>query len=604
MSDSSSTGRMCERGDRTSAPNVPNYTLSKKLGQGGMGEVFLARHDGTDEQVAIKFLLLPERSSEPELRLRFDRETGLLAQLNHPNIIRVLDHGVADGRPYLVMEYMSGGTLRGWMTPGQPLSVSKVRHVVTGVIQALTALEERQIVHRDLKPENVLLDADGQVKVTDFGISAAVTEVGQVTSTAQILGTLDYIAPEQRTRLDVDTRADQYSLAVMVYELLTGKRPVGNYKPPSLLNRQLHPAVDTTLSRALNEDPDDRFGSVSAFAESFDLALQRRPRPWLRPAARAAGILLIASLSVGALVAWKKGQDGPASTTGNPSDPVPPVEPIVLLAERAVKTNYFIERGDSHLAAGRDREAESCYTEAIRLSPREPPAYLKRAYVYKKKVLYQKALDDLQVAVDLDATRVEAWTGRGSIYVQLEDYARAIPELDRALALNPQSAETLAWRGRARYKLGQEDLARQDLDTSAKLDGNLGIAYQFRALMHLAAKNNAQARKDLEDAVRCMPDNPHAHAKLSDLLAQCPDAELRDRPRAILHARKACELTQWQGWEELRYLAKAYAAAGELPAAIQWCEKALALTPELKRSVVQTLLAGFRKRHAAEKRSP
>ena len=122
--------------------------------------------------------------------------------------------------------------------------------------------------------------------------------------------------------------------------------------------------------------------------------------------------------------------------------------------------------------------------------------------------------------------------------------------------------------------------------------------------MHLAARNNAQARQDLEDAIRCMPDNPHAHAKLSDLLARCPDAELRDRPRAILHARKACELTQWQGWDELRYLAKAYAAAGELPAAIEWCEKALALAPELKRSMVQTQLAGYRNPHAAEKRSP
>ncbi len=537
------------------------------------------------------------------MRRRFDRETRLLTELTHPNIVHVLDHGVADGRPYLVMEYVSGGNLRDWMPPGKPSPVSEVRRVVTGVAQALFALEERQIVHRDLKPENVLLTSDGQIKIADFGISAVVTDIGGLTSTAQMLGTLDYMAPEQRTRLDVDTRADQFSLAVVVYELLTGKRPVGNFKLPSHLNPQLHPAVDTVLLRSLNEDPDERFGNVTVFTASLDQALQRRPRRRLRPMV-AAFVLLILGLSSAALVTWKKDRDPLATTAADPSTPVPQLEAPVPPGVQADGTKYFLERGDAHLSAGRDREAESCYSEAIRLRPRDPLAYLKRAYVYKNKELYQKALDDLQAAVDLDPTRVEAWTGRGSVYVQLEDYARAIPELEKALALDPRSAEALAWRGRARYKLGLEDVALQDFDASLRIDDNLGIAYQFRALQHLAAKNYALACKDLEGAVRCMSDNPHAHAKLADLLALCPDPKLRDSPRAVVHARRACELTQWQGWDELRYLAKAHAANGDLPAAIQACEKSLQLAPDLKRVMVQTQLAGYRKRLSTELKTP
>lgn len=583
---------LCEQQD-DSRPAVPGYTLLEKLGAGGMGEVFLARAECGGRRVAIKFWSPLRNMAEQEQRDRFERETRLTAELCHPNIVRVLDHGHVDGRPYLVMEFVEGCSLRGRMVPGCPVPVPLARRVIAGAADAISYLGDAGIIHRDLKPENVLLGTDGDVKVTDFGISVAVTEVGHLTNTAEVLGTVDYIAPEQRARLPVDPRADQFSLAVIVYELLTGKRPVGHFKPPSHLNRQLHPAVDTVLVRALQEDPDDRYSDTRAFAAALDQSLQRRPRRWPRAATLAAAVLAVA-LALGSLAVWGiSGGDGEAG---------------VRLAEsrdRSAEAQYFVDQGDLHLEGGRERDAESCYAEAIRLSPRNPLPYLKRAFVYKQCEAHQQALDDLQTALDMEPTLVEAWTGRGSIYVNLKDYQRAIPALDRAILLDADAAEARAYRGWARYKLGQDDRASRDLDAAVAADRECGVAYQFRALFHQAHKQYELACSDFEAALRCMPDNPFMHSGLALLLANWKDASAADRHRAVAHARQACELTQWSDWRQLRILATASAAAGDIPAAIRCCEKAVELAPVTSRKALENQLAGYRNRTDREtKTSP
>lgn len=567
----------------TSPPAVPGYTLLEKLGAGGMGEVYLARGESGD-RVAIKFLAPLRNMDERELRQRFERETRLMAQLSHPNIVRVLAHGHVQDQPYLVLEYVQGRSLRNRLTPGSPLPLPLARHVIAETANAISYLGEAGIVHRDLKPENVLLDEEDHVKVTDFGISVAVTEVGHLTRTAEVLGTVDYIAPEQRARLPVDPRADQFSLAVIVYETLTGKRPVGSFKPPSQLNRQLHPAVDPVLARALQEDPDDRYPDARDFAAALDRSLRRRPRRRLRAATWAA-VVLTAALAIGFWVA-----SGIHSRPGKPGSG--PVEP----QGRLVETQYFLDQGDRHLEAGRDRDAEACYTEAIRLSPRSPLPYTKRAFVYKKCLAYQQALDDLQTALRLDATQVDAWTGQGSIYVQLKDYERAVPALDQAVRLDGAAAEALAFRGWSQYKLGHLELAGQDLDAAVAADPACGVAYQFRAMFHQTQKRNEQALADYEAAVRCMPDHPFMHAGLAQLLAGRQDATAEDRQRAVEHARRACELTQWSDWRQIRFLATASAAAGDIPAAIRECEKALALAPVTSRKSLESQLAGYQMR--------
>jgi serine/threonine protein kinase len=270
-----------------------------------MGDVFLARQCSLGRTVAIKFLSPRRGGDSEEQRQRFEREARLMAQVVHPNIVTVFDRGSIDDRDYFVMEYVEGKSLESLLATGGPLPAGQARRVLAAVLQALAFLHEKGVVHRDLKPSNVLIDSDGQVKLTDFGISVALDEMGQLTDTGQALGSWDYVAPEQRSRLPVDQRADQFALAVVAYEVLTGRRPCGNFKPPSQLNLALNPEVDRVLSRALQEDPDDRYPTVEQFGAALDRALAG-PRGgkfgWSRFALVAAGLL--AAVGVGFTAFW------------------------------------------------------------------------------------------------------------------------------------------------------------------------------------------------------------------------------------------------------------------------------------------------------------
>ena len=271
-----------------------------------MGAVFLARQCDCERKVAIKFLNLDPFAPGRERELRFEREARLAIELTHPNIVSVFEHGHTADRSYLVMEYIEGVSLRELLKPGQPMDVQQARTVLNGVIQALTCLHDKNIVHRDLKPENVLVDSSEVVKVTDFGLAVRVPEVGTVTNTGEYLGTVDYMAPEQRARLPLDERADQFSLGVMAYEMLTGKRPLGCFKPPSLLNSQLSPSVDDVLIRAMQEDPDDRYPTIREFDKSLGRALAARPRRARKRITLAAATLALASVVLVALMNYGK----------------------------------------------------------------------------------------------------------------------------------------------------------------------------------------------------------------------------------------------------------------------------------------------------------
>jgi tetratricopeptide (TPR) repeat protein len=503
------------------------------------------------------------------------------------------------------MEYVGGGNLRHRMQRPRPIAVSEARRILMEVVQALRALSQAGIVHRDLKPENILLDEEGHVKVTDFGIAVADYQAGQLTTTSQVLGSFDYMAPEQRGRGGIDARADQYSLAVIAYELLTGRPPMGNFPPPSKLNAALDPSIDAVLLRGLSVDPRDRFACIEQFGRQLDDALNstgsRMRRPW-RVVGLTAAVIVVACVATQALVQgfYARQSDGPkelspqSPTVADPPQQITAAEPAE--DRRRELCEYYMARGESHHQAGRMREAESCLTEAIRLHQGDPRPLLMRALIYKKLELYQAALDDLQRAIELDDTLADAWTGRGSVYVQLQDYARAIPDLDRAVQLAPSFAEPRAWRGRAWHKLDQHETALQDFQEALKIDAECGIAYSFRALLWLGKNQYGAALEDLEQAARCLPDDPHVHSKLADFLALCPDQTLRDPVRAVEHATRACELTQWKGWKELRYLAKAHAANGNVASAIRCCEIAQELAPPVNQRDLESQLAGYRRR--------
>jgi hypothetical protein len=259
---------------------VHGYEILQTLNEGGMGKIYLARQHALNRLVCVKVLSIPAGEDADLCRSRFCQEAELLASVSHPHILSIFDFGAtADlGLPFLVTEYIEAGDLRRRMSSGKVMPVSQVRSIVLQVGDALTLLHSKGILHRDLKPENVLMPTDSLVKVGDFGIAVMQDKAGLLTQSRCGMGTAGYVSPEQQYGLKIDERTDEYSLAAVCYELLTGRRPLGSFPPPSQLNRQLTRQVDTVVLRGLAEEPKSRFTSVREFVSAFDQALAASPK--------------------------------------------------------------------------------------------------------------------------------------------------------------------------------------------------------------------------------------------------------------------------------------------------------------------------------------
>jgi tRNA A-37 threonylcarbamoyl transferase component Bud32 len=246
------------------AGQFPQLQVLELIGQGGMGAVYKARQTKLDRIVALK-LLPPEWGSDPAFAERFTREARTLAKLNHPHVVAVYDFGEAGGLYYLVMEYVDGPNLREVLNAGR-LSPEQALAVVPQVCDALQYAHEEGVVHRDIKPENILLDRRGRVKIADFGLAKLLNRPRAeftLTGSRQVMGTLDYMAPEQRhSPLQIDHRADIYSLGVVFYEMLTGELPLGRFAPPSQ-KAAVDARLDDVVFRALETEPERRYQSIS-----------------------------------------------------------------------------------------------------------------------------------------------------------------------------------------------------------------------------------------------------------------------------------------------------------------------------------------------------
>ncbi len=251
------------------------FELVEVVGSGGMASVYRAYDRLLERPVAVK-ILHGHYLSDEEAVERFQREARSAAQLAHPNIVTVIDRGEDDGRPYIVFEYVEGENLKQLVQREGALPVGTVIDLGIQIAQALEAAHERGVVHRDIKPQNVLLAEEGRVKVTDFGIARSRGTEG-LTLTGTIMGTSDYIAPEQAKGEPSGEASDVYSLGVVLFELLTGKVPYEAESPVATAMRHVHdpiPSVrsvrpevparlDACVRRALAKEPRDRFASMS-----------------------------------------------------------------------------------------------------------------------------------------------------------------------------------------------------------------------------------------------------------------------------------------------------------------------------------------------------
>ena len=243
-----------------------------------MAVVFLAQDLTLERQVAIK-VLPPELSHDPKLIPRFQQEAKTAAKLDHPNIIPIYRVESEGGLDYFVMKYVTGRSLEQLLDEG-PISIDIARRVLREAALALGHAHKRKVVHRDVKPANIMLEEDVRVVLTDFGISKAAQGASQLTGTGTIIGTPHYMAPEQAKGLEVDGRADQYSLGIVGHQILTGKQPFEGsahsilykhvFEPPPPLNLRpdLPQDLCAALERALSKEPEQRFATMEDFARA------------------------------------------------------------------------------------------------------------------------------------------------------------------------------------------------------------------------------------------------------------------------------------------------------------------------------------------------
>ncbi len=262
--------------------NIDRYHILEQIGEGGMAIVYKAFDPVLERYVAIKVLRSVLLTSKT-ISERFNREGKALASLSHPNIIQILDFGTYEGVPYFVMEFVEGGNLKQKLIG--PMTIHDALQIILPLTEALQAAHDKGIIHRDIKPSNILITNDGKPMMSDFGIAKILENdaTQELTSTGVGVGTPEYMAPEQGLGKEVDQRADIYSLGVVLFELLTGKKPYQADTPlavlymqvndplprPSTINPNISTKIEKILFKAMAKDPKYRYPSMKAFAEAL-----------------------------------------------------------------------------------------------------------------------------------------------------------------------------------------------------------------------------------------------------------------------------------------------------------------------------------------------
>ncbi len=316
------------------ATRFPQLEILALLGRGGMGAVYKVRQKHLDRLVALK-ILPPGVGQEPSFAERFKREAQALAKLNHPNIVTLYESGQADGLFYFLMEYVDGVTLRELLNTGK-ITPREALAIVPRICDALQYAHDRGIIHRDIKPENILLGKQGEVKIADFGVAklvvgeapgtgvgGATAPVSGLTEAGRVVGTPQYMAPEQVAHpLEVDHRADIYSLGVVFYQMLTGELPAGKFQPPSQ-RVQIDVRLDEVVLRTLEKEPERRYQQASQVKTAVETIAtttpeeqaQQEPAPFARTAIAGAWCLLpllVTAVSMPIMLAARGSSSGPS----------------------------------------------------------------------------------------------------------------------------------------------------------------------------------------------------------------------------------------------------------------------------------------------------
>ncbi len=452
------------------------YRLVERIGEGGMGVVWKARDTVLERNVAIKFLP-PAFARDPGRLARFEREAKAVAALSHPGILSIFGFGEHQGVAYAVTELLEGRTLREALAAGS-LPPARTAKIARQIASGLAAAHDRGIIHRDLKPENIFITREGHTKVLDFGLAAHVAADGlpgnpqdgslaptrtSLTTPGTVLGTTDYLSPEQVRGVAADARSDVFSFGSVLYEMLTGRRPFQRETASETMTAILReepawpatgaPALEAIARRCLAKDPSARFTSARELASGLETA-ESAEAGGRRSRRRSALVAAIAVIVAGvAVLAWK----GRALLGGVPSAAVPPpsVSSIGEPPSASAEANEYFEKGLLFLRGRLDMtRAQAMLDRAIELDPSFGTARAMRAltnlialhegYSNDGGLIYasERTARDV-LAKQPDLASAHAALGAALLYLNRKEQARR--EFDTALRLNPQSNPGLAW---------------------------------------------------------------------------------------------------------------------------------------------------------------
>jgi WD40 repeat protein len=452
------------------------FEVRRRLGSGGMGVVYAAFDRARGEEVAVK-LLLPHLLGDAAARQRFGAEAKIASSLAHPHIVRVYDLHQEGKHTFLTMELLQGRSLRDEIhqraQTSQRFTVEEVRRIGDQLCAALQEAHQ-QTVHRDVKPENIWLGADGTAKLMDFGI-ARLLRPSQFTSTGLALGTAYYMAPEQlKGSKEVDHRADQYALGVVLYELLTGEVPVGAIRPPHELRKSIPVGLSQAVMRALEGRPQDRHADMAALAK----ALKSRGRAGFLP--RWAIAAAVVTLALGAAATWPLWRDALSSAPGTPK-----AKKNSSPEEQAAKVEYGRKLGILEDLKRRAQQVEAEITREEKSGPVE----------------VEKWERELGSAAESNKEKTVQW---------------AQQHLEKAKAAQALAAEIAQlWRQHPRRE-----------DWLIKADGHLGAA---QALYKEGSYRQAVAELDQAEPPLRFPVQWYDHAREALALRQQGRAAIRDR---------------------------------------------------------------------------
>ncbi len=509
------------------------YVVEGQLGRGAMGVVYLASDPMLSRQVAVKTVDLQVEDADQRefLRSRLLRDARAAALLKHPNIVAIHDIFEDGGRAYVVMEYVEGDTLSAMLKATPIPDPSVTLRVLRQMAEALDYTHSRGVIHRDIKPANVMIDSTGAAKIMDFGI-ARITDTRTCTPTGMVMGTVEYMAPEQILGESLDGRADQFSLAVVAYQMLTGSTLFGphtmatlTYKlvhetppPPCSRNAQLPRSVDAILAKALAKAPAARFATCSEFVSELSRVFAEAPTvpltqaapavvpvpqavpPVAAPAARssrsaalAASVLAVLAAG-GALAVWKPWNRAPQSAATVTAPPIATAPPI---PKPEPPREVFTSPPVSKSPEPKSPPADTKSTSTVSPVPVEPPE------------MADEAEDAPPPSARPDGARqtpFETANQRGLDRLRNKDYPAAIVAFSKAIELHPNYAPAYYNRGAAQQNLQHNELAIQNYSEAIHLAPNMASSYASRGVCLVHLHRDPEALIDFQHALELKPD--------------------------------------------------------------------------------------------------